>query len=95
MDHVNGVRDDNRWENLRLATKEQNHRNTNIRKDNKTGVKGVGWDSRRAKFSASICTNGKRRFVGYFKCAEEARVAITAARAQHHGDFANYGGSHT
>ena len=41
VDHVNRVRDDNRWANLRHSTNQMNSKNTNLRKNNKTGILGV------------------------------------------------------
>jgi len=41
VDHINRIRTDNRIENLRWATKSQNNRNCNIRKDNTSGFSGI------------------------------------------------------
>jgi hypothetical protein len=41
VDHINRIRNDNRVENLRWATSSENARNTNKRKNNTTGTKGV------------------------------------------------------
>jgi len=44
IDHINRIRDDNRIENLRLATREINTRNTNRKPNINTGVVGVHLD---------------------------------------------------
>lgn len=45
LDHINRIRDDNRIENLRLATREMNVRNTNRKPNKNTGVVGVYIDN--------------------------------------------------
>jgi len=41
VDHINRIKDDNRWINLRNATSTENLQNTSLRKSNKSGEKGV------------------------------------------------------
>lgn len=41
IDHINGIRDDNRIENLRLVNNAQNQLNSKLRSSNKIGIKGV------------------------------------------------------
>lgn len=86
IDHVNGVRDDNRIENMRIATHEQNMRNTRLRSDNKTGYKGVRL--RDGIWVASIKKAGKHIHVGHFETAEDAHRAYCVAAAMLHGEYA-------
>ena len=60
LDHVNHQRDDNRIENLRLATSQENKRNSSISRRNTSGVIGVCWDKRRGKWKAQIHGGGNR-----------------------------------
>ena len=71
VDHINGIRGDNRWINLRPVTPSENRRNTRIRSDNISGVVGVGFHNKRNQWRARI---GKRH-LGWFKTFEEAVAA--------------------
>lgn len=57
LDHINRVKTDNRIENLREVNQSENLRNTVIRSDNKTGVKGVRWDKRDKSWVSTIKYN--------------------------------------
>ena len=50
VDHINGDRSDNRWENLRLCTASQNAYNRKTPRRNKSGFTGVYKDARNGKF---------------------------------------------
>jgi hypothetical protein len=93
IDHRNGNTRDNRWENLRLATDDENQRNRRLPRNNTSGVKGVVKD--RGMWSARITTkvNGetKLRNFGRFKTIEEATEVIKRAREKMHGEFTNHG----
>ena len=75
IDHINGVRDDNRLDNLREATRGQNCQNTGRRTDNSSGVKGVHLRKDTGKYSASIMVDGKTSYLGSFDTLEEAKMA--------------------
>lgn len=59
LDHINRKKTDNRIENLREVSQSCNLRNSSIRNDNKTGVKGVRWDKRDSAWVVSIKYSGK------------------------------------
>lgn len=88
IDHINGVRSDNRFANLREATHSENMRNVGRRADNASGFKGVCWDRHRRRWLAQITMNGKMKFLGYFDAPEEAYAAYCATSKEHHGEFA-------
>lgn len=91
VDHINGVRDDNRWCNLRAATRGQNNHNAKIRKDNTSGVKGVSWLGRLNKWQVSIMSGGVSKYIGIYSNLEDAKEAAKAHRELAHGDFHNHG----
>lgn len=86
VDHRNGNRDDDRWENLRAATRSQNGANMARRKDNTTGFKGVG--RLRDKFQANITHQGHRLWLGVFDSPQEAAAIRNWAAEMLHGEFA-------
>lgn len=91
MDHINGDRSDNRWENLREANCCQNSRNRKLDCQNTTGFKGVVFCCRNKKYRSRIKINGVRKELGWFKTPEEAHAAYCQAAQEYHGDFANFG----
>jgi len=90
IDHINGVRDDNRIENLRIATSGENARNTAIPKNNTSGIIGVCWNKRNSKWEAKIMSNGKQIHLGYFASKDDA-VAARAEAEVKYGFHENHG----
>ena len=85
VDHVNGMRNDNRWSNLREATRAENMQNMRrARVDNRVGLLGAAWDKHANKWLARIKLNGKQRHIGYFATAEAAHAAYLTAKAELH-----------
>jgi len=87
IDHINGDPSDNRIENLREATKQENQRNTGKCKSNTTGFKGVTWNKQRQKWHARIKLSGKQIHLGYFATPESASAAYEAAARHHFVEF--------
>jgi hypothetical protein len=88
VDHINGIRSDNRIENLRLATHAENLRNQKLQARNTSGCKGVAFDRSRNKWMAQIHVAGKNINLGRFDTLNEASDVVKRARLQHHGEFA-------
>ena len=88
IDHINGIRSDNRIVNLREATPDQNESNRGANRNNPTGFKGVHRDKRDGRYYASIMANGVTRRLGGFSSAEAAHNAYIAAAKELHGEFA-------
>jgi hypothetical protein len=88
IDHIDRNPANNKWENLRLATTQQQSRNT--RKPNKHGLKGVAYYERsRRPWRATIKAEGKRHILGYYATKEEAYAAYCAAAARFFGEFSS------
>lgn len=90
IDHANRDNADNRWCNLRSATKITNGQNSKKSKRNTTGFKGVTIksDSRRKKrFQAKIRYNKKTICLGVYLTAEEAAEAYQSAARSYFGEF--------
>lgn len=84
VDHKNGVRNDNRFENLRSATHSQNCMN----RQSTTGRKGCSWNKIKGKWAAQIGQSGKRKTIGYFDDLSAAIIARNREASKLHGDFA-------
>lgn len=82
VDHINGERDDNRWENLRAASRSDNAKNCKRRADNVSGVTGVFWDRSRQLWTSTIRSDGKDHHLGRFVDFEVACAARIAANAK-------------
>lgn len=63
-DHINRSEFDNRKENLRQCTHQENIRNSSLSKNNTSGFTGVYWDKRSEKWFASIMIDGKNKYLG-------------------------------
>ena len=88
VDHINGDGFDNRWENLRVCTSQQNNRNRRPHRNSSHGLKGVVSCTRDKRFAACIVIGGRRKTLGYFATPEEAHEAYWAAAQKHFGEFA-------
>jgi hypothetical protein len=74
IDHINGIKTDNRLINLRLVDNQENHRNMRMRADNSSGVTGVYWNKRYSYWVVQIAMPcGKKRSLGCFRCLDEAK----------------------
>lgn len=90
LDHVNGVRDDNRIKKLRQVTKAENSKNLKRPSNNNSGVMGVCWVKRCEKWRSQIQVKGKNKFLGYFTDFNEAVAARKAAEVKY-GFHKNHG----
>ena len=87
VDHINGDPLDNRRENLRIVTQQQNNMNVSMNKRNKSGVAGVCWDKTSNKWRAEIMYKKKSIYLGRFDNLEEAGKARKDAEMKYFGEF--------
>lgn len=79
IDHINGITDDNRLENLRLATRSQNQLNQ--------ASKCYYYDARSDCYQVIVCVNGIRKHIGTFKDEELAELVANEAKDKYYGEF--------
>jgi hypothetical protein len=87
LDHINGIKNDNRLCNLREVTRSQNMQNCGKYLNNTSGFKGVSWNKQSNKWKAQICISGKHKHLGSFDTPEEASIAYQLAAKELHGEF--------
>lgn len=85
VDHIDGNSLNNQKKNLRLCSRSENMRNQSSKKNNATGIKGVGLV--RGRFRARIKIYGKKIHLGYFLKLKDAAHAYNAASRKYHGTF--------
>jgi hypothetical protein len=95
IDHKNGIGTDNRISNLRLATRQENNRNSKKRKGSKSSYKGVSWHERQQKWNAVIQVDGVRHHIASFDNEEDAHKAYCEVALMIFGEFVNYGNKTT
>lgn len=85
IDHLNGVRDDNRLENLREVSASLNRQNQ--RRAHRNSSHGfLGVSVRRGKFAAVITLDGKAKRLGTFETPDQAhKVYVETKRRLHAG----------
>ena len=91
VDHINGMRADNRWLNLREATHSENLRNCGKYANNTSGYKGVHKYKITGKWVAHCHAHGKQHHLGYHDTAEAAHAAYCKFASEHHAEFFNAG----
>lgn len=88
VDHIDRDRSNDRWCNLREASRSENKANCAKRSDSTSPYKGVSWMPRQRKWQATVTKDGRRNYLGYFKTAHEAHQAYLAAAKAVFGEYA-------
>jgi hypothetical protein len=82
IDHIDGNPGNNKWINIRSATVKQNLENQALRKDNKSGFRGVSWHKKTQKWSAKLSHNNKNIWLGSYETPEVAASVVILKRAE-------------
>jgi hypothetical protein len=88
IDHIDRDPLNNKISNLRCATVAENTRNVGLTKSNKSGYKGISWNSRDMIWQCMISYKSKLKNIGSFKCKHEAARVYNLAARMYHGKFA-------
>lgn len=89
IDHIDRDPTNNKWSNLRLATRSENQANRASSRNSTSKYLGVYWHKRDKRWEASIQRAGVRARLGYFHCEIEAARRYDIAAMEVHGSFAN------
>ena len=79
VDHINRVRDDNRYSNLREATHQCQMRNKTMMRNNASGINGVYWSKPKSRWRVEIGNGVRAKFVALCRTLEEAAYLRYAA----------------
>lgn len=90
IDHINGIRSDNRPENLRMVETKENQRNKRRSKRNKTGINGISVCPKTGSFIGRIAPHYERRFPKHFTIERVART-LAMVRGMVGGYHPNHG----
>lgn len=88
IDHINGMRSDNRISNLREATHSTNQANAKKRSSSNSPHKGVTYHVASGLWHARVTKERKLAFSGYFNSPDEAAKAYRDNSVVHFGEFA-------
>jgi hypothetical protein len=91
IDHINGIRHDNRVENLRVCDDAKNARNRSRPSNNTTGHQNVVWNKNNRNYNVQITVNKRRMHIGVFNNVELAGLVAEEARNKFFGEFARQG----
>lgn len=87
IDHINRIKTDNRFCNLREANSSEQQANTKVLRTNKLGVRGVCKASKGPSYRAVIWVNGKSKHLGSYKTIEEAQAVYEQEARKHFKHF--------
>jgi len=83
IDHIDGDRQNNRINNLRVVNHITNSRNQKKRITNKSGITGVTWHPGTCKWRARVKVDGYYHHIGLFSSIEDAGSAVASFRSEH------------
>ena len=84
VDHMDGIRTNNHFTNLRWVTRLENAHNRKMNKNNTSGVNGVSWCVKQQKFQAYITVKKKMFHLGFYHDIQWAEIAVLEAKLVRH-----------
>lgn len=90
LDHIDGDRANNKIENLREATQQQNCLNRKHHTNSKSPYKNVYWNEAANKWAVMVSVNKQRTYLGVYEDIELADLVAMEARDKFHGQFARH-----
>lgn len=90
LDHIDGNRANNKIENLREATQQQNCLNRKHHTNSKSPYKNVYWSEAANKWAVMVSVNKQRTYLGVYEDIELADLVAMEARDKFHGQFARH-----
>lgn len=90
LDHIDGDRANNKIENLREATQQQNCLNRKHHSNSKSPYKNVYWHQAMKKWTVVMQVDGSRKQLGYYDDVELADLVAMEARNKFQGQFARH-----
>lgn len=88
VDHINGIRLDNRKANLRICSNAQNSLNRKLSKANKSGYTGVYWIAKTKMWLVNIKFEGEAKYLGTFRSKKAAIERRRTAELKYFGEYA-------
>jgi len=86
IDHINHIKDDNRWRNLRNVTRSENNRNRSLQSNNTSGHHGITYVEKNNHWQVYCC----KKYIGSRKTKKEA-VKLRKKAEKEHGYHENHG----
>ncbi|MFA5925241.1 MAG: HNH endonuclease [Methylococcaceae bacterium] len=91
IDHIDTNMINNRFNNLREASHQENACNAPLSRRNKSGIKGCSFDKKSGLYQVDIQVNKVKHYLGRYQTAEEAHSVYCAAAIRLHKSYANFG----
>lgn len=91
IDHIDNDIANNRWNNLRQATHQENACNAPLSKRNSSGYKGCSFNEKYGLYQVDIQVNKVKHYLGRYASAEEAHQVYCDASTKLHKEFSNFG----
>ena len=83
IDHINRIKSDDKFYNLRHVSRQCNMRNSDPPRNNMSGIVGVHWNTKVKKWHVQITASGTTHFLGFYKSKRAAALVRWYAEKRH------------